>query len=539
MGKMSAIGGLIPKTTVTIYNSMSGGLVIGSRDIGNAAVQYTLSAANQEVAQEVEPTKPFEIDLTPNLDNQIIIPGSVCFTWGTDTYFDRLGKIYRNISATTGLGTLVGSLDYTTGKVTLDTYDEGDNTIEVHSLLTRFGKQFFTSGVFRTPGAPIRPGSLSIQATMSDGTLLSATAEFDGNISAGPLLGYVDVETGVVYLACGEYVLVAGNETKPWFDLAAVVDDQVWKPAFIFAETLSYTCVVYSYIPLDADLIGIDPVRLPVDGRVPIVKKGNVVVVHNTQTQQLSTGLTAGQEITLNREDISVVRLYDANGLYVPTVHYSFDKVTQILTMADPLDLSSFTEPLVANHRREDMALVSEVQINGQLTLARGLKHDYPVEGTFVSSALLFGDLQARVYGLFDQKTWTSSWSDDQIGDASTANFNDIDYPITCTNKGAVKERWAIKHTDSSGHIEVIGEKYGVVYDGYITQDIQPINPATGEPFFHIPFEGWGAGWSTSNVLRFNTDAADGHVWVARTTLQGEETEPEDEFTLQIRGDNE
>lgn len=501
--------------------------------------RYSLSGAAADTATETLEAAPFVMNLAPDLNGRTIVPGSVAFTWGDDEYIDRLGILYKNPDLETGQGVEAGTIDYETGIVNLTSYGSGDNTINVTSLLMRLGRQFLANATFRTPGAPLRPGSFSILGVASDGTQLSATADFDGTISGNGVSGYIDVETGIVSLIFGEIVVAAGNEGESWYDADLLFGDgNMWRPYFAVAETLYYTCVVYSYIPLDAELIGLDPVRLPSDGRVPIVRIGDVVVVHNTQTQQLSAGLTSGQELTLNRGNISTVRLYDADGLYVPTTHYSFDKLTQLLTMADPLDLSGFTEPLIANHRIEDMALVSDVQINGQITMAAGLTHDYPVLDTWVSSALLFGDLQARLHSMFDQKTWTSVWDDNLIGDACTANFNDVNFPPVVTNAGSIKERWALV-LDGTDHVQIIGEKVGVVGEAYISNIIQPINPATGQPYFTIPLEGWGSGWAAGNVLRFNTEAGNHDLWVLRTTLSGPVTEPDDQFSIQIRGDGE
>lgn len=501
--------------------------------------RYSLSGAAADTATETLDAPPFVMNLAPDLNGRTIVPGSVVFAWGGDEYIDRLGILYKNPDPTTGQGVEAGTIDYETGIISLSVYGSGDNTISVTSLLMRQGRQFLANATFRTPGAPLRPGSFSILGVASDGTQLSATADFDGTIAGNGIEGYIDVETGIVSLIFGEVVAAAGNEAEPWYDAELLFGDgNMWKPHFAVAETLYYTCVVYSYIPLDAELVGLDPVRLPTDGRVPIVKVGDVVVVHNTQTEQLASGLVAAQQIILNRDNISAVRLYDAEGVYVPTTYYSFDKETQTLIMADPLDLSGFTEPLVANHRIEDMALVSDVQINGQLTVAAGLTHDYPVLDTWVSSALLFGDLQARLHSMFDQKTWTSIWSDNLIGDACTANFNDVNFPPVVTNAGSIKERWALAF-DGTDHVQIIGEKVGVVGEGYITNILQPINPATGQPYFTIPLEGWGSGWAAGNVVRFNTEAGNHDLWLARTTLSGPVTEPDDQFTIQIRGDAE
>ena len=168
--------------------------------------------------------------------------------------------------------------------------------------------------------------------------------------------------------------------------------------------------------------------------------------------------------------------------------------------------------------------------------LAAGVSNAYPVTGTFVSSALLFGDLQARYYGLFDQKTWGNIFSDDLSGDQANASFNEIDYPVVVKNSGAVTERWALVF-DSTTHFNIVAEQRGIVGDGYTTNDTQPVNNATGKPYFFIDYRGWGSGWAAGNVLRFNTDGASADAWVVRTTLQGPETEPYDHITLNPRGD--
>lgn len=66
---------------------------------------------------------------------------------------------------------------------------------------------------------------------------------------------------------------------------------------------------------------------------------------------------------------------------------------------------------------------------------------------------------------------------------------------------------------------------------------IEPLNPATGQPYFRMQLDGFGAGWSSGNMIRFNTASANGPVWFNRTTLPGPEIEPADQFTAQIRGD--
>lgn len=510
--------------------------------IGSATYSYSLAGAAAETADEIIAAKPFVLKLFHHSIGYTILPGSVSFTWSGVRYIDRLGKLYRNVDPKTGYGVEAGTIDYSTGICTLTVYDGGSNNLTVHSMAGRIGRQLCTFAVFRTPGAPLRPGSISITGVALDGTTISGSSNFNGTISGTLVDGEVDYEKGLVWLRFGSWVLDDGSYyEEPWYNADEIKDGQVFKPMPVFGDTLAYACVVYSYIPLDADLIGLDPVRLPSDGRVPIVRTGDVVVIHNTQTTQLANPLSAGQVLTLSRENIVHVELYDSSEplpLRVPTTLFNWDKDAQQLTMANPLDLAAYTQPLIAMHRIEDMSLVSGVQINGQIIVGAGLTNDYPVLGTYVSSALLYGDLQARAYNLFDQQTWTSVWSADLIGSGCNASYNEINYPIQVTNAGGVNGRWCLKFLDITS-FQIIEEKLGIIGNGYITQDCAPVNPATGQPYFFIDYRGWGTGWAAGNVLRFNTDGPIGPLWIARTTLQGPVTEPNDQFTIQIRGDAE
>lgn len=503
---------------------------------GNANVQYTLTGAAIDTAEETVSAPPFVIDLLPETYGKTILPGSVNFVWGGVRYVDRNGRLYRNPLAATGQGVEVGTIDYAAGTAEITTYDAAPNTLTLQSLVVRFGRQFIASATFRTPGAPLRPASLQIQGVAADGRTISGLAEADGTLSGTLCKGVIDYDLGIVELAFGEMVTAADCVEETWYDADDVEGGLIWKPVSVFADQLVYACVVYSYIPLDADLIGIDPVRLPVDGRVPIVKAGDVVVIHNTQETQLTDPLAAGQVITFLRDSISHVELYDANDTYVPSTFYTWDEDAQTLTMADPLDLSAFTQPLVAMHRIEDQRLVISTQINGQVILDRGVSCDYPASGTYVSSALKYGDLRSRSTNMFDQKTWTGVWSDALIGDQANAGYNEIDYPVSVTNQGAVTERWALVF-DSTEHFTINSEKRGVVGSGYITQDCQPVNAATGQPYWFLDYRGWGTGWASGNVLRFDTEGANRPLWIARTTLQGPVAEPNDQYTIQIRGD--
>lgn len=509
--------------------------------VGNALCQYSLAGAATETAEERVAVKPFEIKLTKNAVGLPLVPGSISFTWAGNRYVDRQGSIFRNPDPVTGVGVLCGTVDYKSGVVTLDVYDGGDNQITVHSLAGRLGSQYVTRMDFRTPAAPLREGSLTIAGVTMHGKRISAVASFDGTIKGTMIDGGVDYATGIVTMDFGELVPnSAALASEDWYNPELVTEDgtKVWKPEPVYADSFTYACVAYSYIPLSAKLLGLNPVRLPSDGRVPIVKPGDIVVLHNTQNMSLDNAPAGGQVIQLPRAADNV-EIYDSTepAKRVPSSMYAHKRGEDKLTIdAVNNDFSGYKMPLVVNHRIEDMVLVSETSISGSITLAQKTTHAYPKDSTFISSALIFGDLQARAHGLFDQKTWKNAWSNDIDGDQASASYNEIDYPIQVRNSGAVNERWALVF-DSTEHFRIHAELRGIVGEGYISNDCQPLNTATGKSYFFIDHRGWGTGWAAGNVLRFNTEGSTGAIWAVRTTLQGPESEPYDWFTIQPRGD--
>lgn len=54
------------------------------------------------------------IDLTPSFAENIV-PGSINFTLGGKTYFDRLGSLYYDLNPVTGAATLAGNINYANG----------------------------------------------------------------------------------------------------------------------------------------------------------------------------------------------------------------------------------------------------------------------------------------------------------------------------------------------------------------------------------------------------------------------------------------
>lgn len=517
-------GGFLPdelvlvSTNTNLMESFGGTLTVRAQANGESYGDQT----------DVQAVAPVTLDLLPGIAEPIL-PGSLVFTWAGETYVDRSGVLYKNISATTNAGIAVGAVDYAGRTATLSTYNAGAApAVTLLACLTTNAGFSVNAMVFRTPGAPLRPGSMQLTAVRVDtAQVVVATADANGVFNHPVIKGTVDVSTGIARLRFTSNL----NDQTGASDIPVI------------PLLLRYNAVVYSSLPLDAGLIGLDPVRLPADGRVPIYREGDVLVIHHT-TETTVANPQGGQVLQLARTQQAAVEVVDGNGLVLKPSSYTVNRDLGRVTWGNPLvlqdaDGNPLTTPLVVRDRVEHMTLCTEVQISGQLGLSSPLPWDLPANEAQVSSALSWGDLQARYHHWFTQKTWNTgvpNWTDAPIGETTTANYNLLSYPPLITNMGAIDGKWALVFTSATS-FQVVEEKLGVISTGSTSQDCAPINSETGQPYFTIRAAGWGSGWAAGNAVRFNTDSCLGPMWIVRTVLSGQGTVTEDEFRVQIRGD--
>ncbi len=446
------------------------------------------------------------------------------------------GVLGTDIDPATGAATPVGSAGAFTGVLELETWTAGATNqitnwsgVQVPPNSGAADRSTNMSTVFRIAAAPVRPGSFSLLGTMTDGTVINATAATNGKINHARVKGRINYENGVVELAFTNASPTSfGTLDLSYMEIPGVSTVYLDE---VQTSTLRYNAVSYAYIPLDASIIGLDPVRLPSDGRVPVIRPGYVVVVGNTGKMPPAT-VSNGQTLDTGRVRLSRLVVRGNNGVIIPT-GYTEDLEAGTATF---VDVTGYGQPVTVEHRIEDMALVRDAQINGEITLTRPLTHAYPAEGTYVSSALLLGDVYARVSLLFDQFTWEGNWSDVLVGDAATGTYNAAAYPIELNNDGAITERWVFHFTTDQA-FRIIGEHVGVIGTGSINVDCSPINPNTGTPFFTIPHEGWGTGWAPGNGERMNTVGAMKPIPLVRTVQQGPDNGIDYSVTLLARGD--
>lgn len=477
------------------------------------------------------------------------------FVLGAKAYtISRTNQIFTDVSANSGVGIAVGAYgqgveglgsrlsEWTPGAASQVSVQTG---VVVSPVTGTSSDMLVDAAVFRTASSPIANGSFSVVGNFQDGVAFNATADSSGNIVSGSavsgstpgsygVFGSVDYEFGVITLRFGRRVPSSMASDPGVVDLTfmGIPGVSYVQSKGAQADTLRYNATAYVYTPLSPSILGLNPVRLPSDGRVPIFRSGSVVVVHNTKTTTPAT-VSNGQTINCARTRLAKVRVVGANGNTI-TAGYTTNLDAGTVTFTN---VTGYSQPVSVEHRVEDMAMVSDSQITGLLRLNRPLTHDYDAGESYVSSALIMGNLQARVSKLFDQASWNgTTWSDDQSGDAASATFDAINYPPVVTNESAITERWALKFTGSTAY-NIIGEHLGLIGTGSTAADCAPINPATGDPYFTLDHLGFGNGWSVGNTIRINTVGALPPIWVARVIKPGVGTEIQHQFTLAVRGD--
>lgn len=475
-------------------------------DETTTAVQSYFNPDSASAVTDNLASGPIEIDLLPDYA-EVVTPSSVNFDWAGKNYFDREGRLYTDLNSSNGAATAVGDIDYQSGRATLTSWQwVNANPVALKSLLTSLTGNPVDKVTFRTPSAPLRPDSLNVWATAVDGTRISAIANVQGNLKAANIEGVVDVEYGVASVQFGAYVTAAGKESEPWYSADAVVDGQIWQPLHVFAETITYNATSYSYLPIDSNVVKIDTVRLPQDGRIPIFRRGDTIIIGNRVTTDIGSAHTGGQTVTLPRNDVIRIAVSDADDKPVNAELWDYDLAAGTITWKTPLDLSDYKMPLKVMHAQEERNRITQADIDGTLTLLFAMGRSYPIADTYVSSVLIGGDLQVRVSIPFTQKSWDNVWRDEPKGDQLLNKLNLKDYPMILTDDGAIKERWMIKMTGTST-FELYGETLGFVMRGDTLTDLKPPNPATNKPYFTLPKQAFGADapWSSQDIIRFDT----------------------------------
>lgn len=448
-----------------------------------------------------------------------VLPGSLNATVFTIAITDKSGAIFSGKNQ-------VGTIDYEGGVVALTSWaaSMGNNT-SLQSMTRENDPVPLANIIFRTPVAPIKKSSLQISCTLADGTDLSLSTDAQGNITGSKYAhGTVDFKAGVVALYFYEKLGVTANPSvvsQPWYDAANIYMDggtnYINKPYYVKPDSVRYNAIAYTYLPLNSEIIGLDPVRLPTDGRVQFVQAGDSIAITELKTMQLPT-YQPNDSFDLGFERLSDVTIVDGEGVKVSYDVLNIDLDAGIVTLDSSFSAATYAPPFTAKYRIMDLAQVVDTDISGRVTISTPITHDYSTQAVF-STMLLAGDMQSRVANILSQKSWNGVWSDQLVGVRSESQIQTANNPIVVTNRDAITERWALIFTGSTS-FRILGETVGEIGTGSIGSATAPINLMTGQPYFTVPSAAWGSGWDAGNVVRFNTIAAAYPLWIGNAIQQ-------------------
>ncbi|SSY80628.1 hypothetical protein [Alysiella crassa] len=510
-----------------VYESVSGSLKTTTDVIviapPNAQVSWISSPDTRRVSVNVDNGSQIFDILQDVPYPRAAVLNSWLFEVGGKEVFERDGVLYQDLNVRTGEAKAIGTLNPLSGKVILNEVAP-DRLPEIKVLAGiyttgDFGVKTFTG---HTAAAPIKPRSFYVYAeidgkqivgeSLADGKIQSAEVGSDGKKL---LDGTIDYETGFFKF----------DTHKP-----------------ISPLSVRYSAVSQAHIPLSAERLGINPTRLPSDGRVPIFRAGDYVIISNAKIHDLGSTHSAGQTIKLPRENCDRVCVLDADGKHVSADKYLDNLDNSTITWNTPLDLGDYTLPLKAVMIWEEDNRVVGTDISGSLKLQDPISRDYPIENTYVSSAVVGGDLQTRFTEPFTQINWHGVWEDARNGNPTRGVLNVKDYPLVLTSDGAIEERWRIEFR-SPTQIEVYGENLGLIWDNDVNTDVAPINPATDQPYFTLPKQAFGmGGWEAGNCIRFNTFGTMMPVWFLRVIQPHKSARNQDDsdgFRACLRGNTE
>lgn len=467
----------------------------------NVVYRDTVDGESKKLRHQVE-----SVGLDLGLKN--LVANSLSFSIANKLFYDNQGMLQTDINSNTGVGVDVGRVNYENGFATLDSWQTGENRVLVHGAVAYDRPPNVNQIAFRTPIAPLKIGSLQIFLTAvcanyhgslefvdkkivltvnSQGNILHQINDIKNNGETPTITGKVDFRNGIISLQCQHCSMIA--------------------------DSIKYNAVGFTFMPLDSEIIGLDPVRLPTDGRVPFIRKGDLVAI--TEIKQKSLDDAVGV-VDLGFERLSDVSIFDNNGVEVIGFNVDLDK--GLVSFSDDFIKSSYQFPLIVKYRIMDMSMVNSVDISGRVGLAKQVSHDFSTNAV-VSTMMLAGDLQARATNVFSQKTWTQVFSSSLLNERAESQLQIANNPIIVTNESAISERWALVFTGATT-VKIIGETLGEIAQASITSDIAPINPQTKKPYFRISSQAFGSGWGAGNVIRFDTVASSYPLWVGNAIQQ-------------------
>lgn len=487
------------------------------------------------------------LDLLPgSLENSL--PSSVRFGFDGKIIVDRGGALIADPSPGTGTGTSIGVYDYERSQARINQWVSGaSNSPALFALRTRLGNDVCDQWTGRTPARPVASLSFSIRATRPDGTSISATADVSGVIIAAGVKGSINLLTGLWEVKFGQMVDDVSNRDKPWYLAENVVGSQVWQPLPVFVDSIRTDSISVTKTALASTVTGIDESRIGPEGRMPKYRIGDNIALHHTEEIVVSSP-TPNATVNLGRTDLDWVWVKDATGKRIPREQFicsETDLADGVMAWAATLNTTAYPTPWRVYHRIWFQDVVGDLDRWGNLVLAnKAVNRTFPV-GSYLSSLLVAGDIQAKTSVPIFQKVWDGVWSDTLRGDIAEWAYDYLNFPILVTNRGAtIKAKIALVIVSTSGGDVrfkcLVQGGPTLTLNSPITADFAPTNPATGEPYFiitgnHSGNSPWGVGQNVGSAFIFELSPSTYPVKFLKTLMPSTPTGESDDFEFEFR----
>lgn len=507
-------------------------------DGADVEVNYmdSLTARNVSLAHTIE---SLSLRMPNNTGGSKIIDGSVEFHLNHLKYRDS-GGILKHTYQDDGTSQQAGIINYVGGIATVTDWSTGANSVTVNRITTKENQPPITEITFRTPLSPILQGQMFLEAYTEDNQRLELTVDNNSKFSGSNLAhGKFYYNDGVAVLKFYEKLQDnATTQAEPWYSSSLVYSEggvnYVNKPIYVKPESVVYTATATKFTPLDKSVIGVDPARLPLDGRIPFIQRGDYTLITEDLTYPLASPAPNKSYDTgiVRQTDITIM---DGSGkeLALTDINANLDAGTFELT--NSFLTSNYTLPLTATIRISDLGVATNVDISGRITINQNISHNYTANA-FVSSVLVNNGnqgLQVKAYNFFTQKSWDNVFADTPRNTRANIQYNDSAFPPIVSNRSTPTDRLAFVFK-SATTVDVIAEELGTLATNVsITQDVVVMNPVTGHPMIKLFAQGWSGGGEINNVLRLNLQSVNKQIWLG-SAIQPHNGNNSDVYDYQI-----
>jgi len=103
---------------------------------------------------------------------------------------------------------------------------------------------------------------------------------------------------------------------------------------------------------------------------------------------------------------------------------------------------------------------------------------------------------------------------------SAAGTFAGVANPVTLNNLATIDDTWTIAFTSATA-FSVVSSTLGAVGAGNTSADTSPNNPDYGQPYFTLPFAGFGGTWVSGDTLVFTTSSASAAIWLKKIVPAG------------------